>query len=52
MSSCDTTGVPPADTFFIPPTLIILSNDLQERGGMMTEIVIQPPKGRAEKNRI
>jgi FtsP/CotA-like multicopper oxidase with cupredoxin domain len=37
----DTTGVAPGRYFLYTTNLNYLSNDLQERGGMMTEIVIQ-----------
>ncbi len=37
----DTTGIAPGTYFLYTTNLNFLSNDLQERGGMMTEIVIQ-----------
>ena len=48
----DTTGVAPGRYFFYTTNLNYLSNDRQERGGMMTEIVIQSPTGRVEKKKI
>ena len=37
----DTAGVAPGRYFLYTTNLNYLSNNLQERGGMMTEIVIQ-----------
>jgi FtsP/CotA-like multicopper oxidase with cupredoxin domain len=37
----DTTGIAPGTYFLYTTNLNFLTNDLQERGGMMTEIVIQ-----------
>ena len=48
----DTAGVTPGRYFLYTTNLNYLSNDRQDRGGMMTEIVIQPPTGRVEKKKI